>query len=66
MIEKKIVLADCRRWKYCIPGSRLFAKKYGLDFKDFARNGISVEKLLATGDAMAKRIVKWKFGEVDK
>lgn len=44
--------------QYCVRGMREFAAKHGLDFRDFVRNGIAAEDLLATGDGMALKIVR--------
>lgn len=42
----------------CIPGSREFFKRHGLDWEDFIRNGIDVEILLGIDDAMAHEVVR--------
>jgi hypothetical protein len=39
------------------PGAQSFFKRHGFDFRDFMRNGIDAEKLIATGDAMALAVV---------
>lgn len=39
-------------------GAEWFAR-HGLDFRDFVRNGIDEQQLLATGDGMALRLVEW-------
>ncbi|MEC5319048.1 hypothetical protein VSX61_08870 [Brenneria populi subsp. brevivirga] len=42
----------------CAPGARTWFRRYGLDFRAFLRDGgISADKLLATGDALAVRTV---------
>lgn len=43
---------------YCHPGARKFFQRHGLDWADFVKNGIEAEVVLATGDAMAVRIVE--------
>lgn len=43
----------------CIPKSREWAKRHGFDFRDFLRNGIAADTLLATGDAFALKLVEW-------
>jgi hypothetical protein len=48
-----------RRDGYCVAGCRAFAERNGLDMRQFARFGIDAEVLLATGDAMAVRIVEY-------
>lgn len=44
---------------FCVPLSRTWFKRQGLDFRDFIRNGIDAEILLATGDGMAIALVEW-------
>ena len=48
-----------RRAGYCVQGCRAFAERNGLDLKTFAREGIDAETLLATGDAMAIKMVAY-------
>ena len=38
-------------------GTRTFMERHGLDFKAFLRDGLDAADLLATGDAMAERVV---------
>ena len=47
---------------YCSKGMRLFAKRHGLDWPKFVREGIPAEELEATGDAMATKIVRLACG----
>lgn len=42
----RIVLADMKNAGFCIPGVEKFVEASGMDFRDFARNGIPVEKAL--------------------
>lgn len=44
---------------FCVSGTRGLAAQYGLDFRDFARNGIDAARLEATGDPFALALVKW-------
>lgn len=44
---------------YCRNGARALAKRHGLDFRDFVRNGIEAEALESTGDAFALALVAW-------
>ena len=44
--------------RYCAKGARYWFELHGLDWRDFIRNGIESEKLLATGDFLAKQIVE--------
>jgi len=43
---------------YCNKGGRIFGEKHNLDWAKFVREGIDEEELLATGDAMALKIVE--------
>lgn len=52
-----ITAVHARRAGYCLSNCRPFFARHGLDFRDFIRNGIDAEKLLATGDDMAARVV---------
>jgi hypothetical protein len=58
-----ITMRDIRRAKMCSLGARAFAKRHGLDWSEFLKNGIDSDKLLATGDAMARRIVEVANGQ---
>jgi len=42
---------------YCVAGSQTFFKRHGLNFRDFLNNGISFQKLEATGDSMALKAI---------
>ncbi len=53
-----ITINDVRLAGYCASGARRWFEAYSLDFRDFMANGISEERFLATGDAMAIRIVE--------
>lgn len=56
----KVVIQDVRDAGYCSSGARRWFEGYGFDFRDFMANGIDEGKFLATGDAMAQRVVKVK------
>jgi len=53
-----VTMRDVRAARMCSRGARAFFIRYGLDWDDFLKNGINSEKLEATGDAMAKRVVE--------
>ena len=44
---------------FCRDRSREWAKRQGLDWGDFVRNGIAAERLEATGDGLALALVAW-------
>jgi len=62
MVKTKIQHA--RQLGYCLSGVRQFCKKHGLDFADFARNGIDSDILKQTKDAMAIEMSKLAESEV--
>lgn len=43
---------------YCVKSSRAWFRRHGLDWRRFVREGIDAEQLLATGDALAARVVE--------
>lgn len=53
----RITIRDLRASGICVE-ARLWFQRRGLDWKDFVRNGIDAETLLATGDAQAARVVE--------
>jgi hypothetical protein len=44
MTEPPITLGECKEAGYCFKGARKFCERSGVDFKHFARNGMSVEE----------------------
>lgn len=53
-----VTMRHIRKAKMCSRGTRVFFQRHGLDYTDFLRNGIDAEKLAATGDAMALKVVE--------
>ena len=49
--------------RLCVPGSRSFFERHGLDWKGFLRHGIEADRLIATGDAMAMIAVRRAYEE---
>lgn len=43
---------------YCNRGARAWAMRYGLDWAQFVINGLPVEVIEATGDAMGLRLAQ--------
>lgn len=43
---------------YCNRGSRAFFQRHGLDWRAFLRAGLPEESFIATGDAMALKLVE--------
>lgn len=50
--------ADAKAAGVCISGACKFLARHGLDWRDWIRNGMEAEKLIATGDAIAARVVR--------
>ena len=58
-----ITMRDIRRAKMCSIGARAFFIRHGLDWSAFLKQGIDSDKVLATGDAMAIRVVEVASGK---
>lgn len=50
---------------YCARGARRWAERMGLSWPDFVFHGIDSDILLATGDAMALRLVEHVMSRSD-
>lgn len=57
MSKNKITAQHCQQLGYCMKSVKPWFASHGLDFRDFVRNGIEPEKLLATNDEYARKIV---------
>ncbi len=53
-----IRMDDVRAVKMCSRGARAFFERHGLDWSEFLANGITADKLVATGDPMALQVVE--------
>jgi hypothetical protein len=49
---------------FCLPKSRVWARRHGLDWRDFIRNGIDIEMLESINDAFAQALVAHARREV--
>ena len=59
MSEQVIVnMSHVRKARMCSRGARAFFERHGLDWQAFLREGIQAERLEATGDAMAMKVVE--------
>ena len=63
MSEVLVTMHHIRKSGLCSRGARLFCKRWGGDWNDFLINGVSVEILEKTGDAMAIKLAKLARGE---
>lgn len=55
----RVTITDIREAGFCAGGARRWFESYDLDFRDFVKNGISAEALLATNDSYADRVVEY-------
>jgi hypothetical protein len=55
-----VTITDARLAGQCVRGTRKWCEAHGFDFKDALKNGISEEKVLATGDAYGLQIIERK------
>jgi len=58
MSDLIVTINDVRAAGLCVNGSRAWFARHGLDFRAFVREGLDAKTLLATGDAMALRVVE--------
>lgn len=61
--EKRITITDVRRAGHCASGARKWFADQGLDFGDFLKNGVPVEKLKALNDGFADQVIERTFGK---
>lgn len=57
-MSDRATIADVRSVHFCARGARDFFARYGLDWPGFLRDGIPVEDLEATGDALALKVAE--------
>lgn len=53
-----VTIDDVRAVGLCVNGTRVWFARHDLDFRAFLRDGCDADTLLATGDAMAQRVVE--------
>lgn len=56
MSEVRVYIRHVRKAAQCSRGARAFFHRYDLDWSDFLHNGLPVETLEATGNALALRV----------
>lgn len=54
-----ITIDHVRAVGLCVNGTRTWFSRHDLDFRAFLRDGCDADTLLATGDAMAQRVVDY-------
>lgn len=55
----RIHISDLRKTGMCARGSRAFFLSQGWDWQDFLKNGIELETVEKTNDAMAQQVVEY-------
>lgn len=55
--EPRITIDHVRAAGLCVHGARTWFERHALDFRAFLQQGLDAGTLLATGDAMAERVV---------
>lgn len=55
---------DVRAAKVCqaVSGGKRWMLRHGLDYRELIKNGLPAEQFLATGDAIAARLVEVAYG----
>jgi len=53
-----VTAADLRAARYCFAGVRPWFSRHGLDWQAFVEQGISADKLRATGDALIEPVIR--------
>ena len=56
-----ITITDVRLAGFCVSGVKRWFDGQPIDFRAFLKNGVTADELLATGDAMAARVVAAKI-----
>ncbi|PTX49068.1 hypothetical protein IQ03_02457 [Gemmobacter caeni] len=57
----RITVDDLRKVTLCVKGLRRYFNERGLDFKDFVKNGMTVEDAMLHGDeAFIRRVIEMK------
>jgi hypothetical protein len=54
----RVTIQDLRDARYCLAGVRPWFRRHGLDWQGFLANGITAERLRATGDALIEPVIR--------
>lgn len=52
-----VTMADCRKAGYCVAGVRRWLEANGIEWRDFVRNGVAVERVEQIDDAMSQAVI---------
>jgi hypothetical protein len=64
--EHRITIDHVRAAGLCVHGARTWFARHALDFRAFLQQGLDARTLLATGDAMAERVVAFARRQQDQ
>lgn len=53
-----VTMKDIRSCKMCSGGTRAFFTRHGMDWNKFLKEGLPEDQFIATGDAMAMKVVE--------
>lgn len=56
-----LTITDVRAAGHCVKGARPWFAAYGLDFRDFVKNGIESDRLAALDDAILNQVIARKI-----
>ena len=59
-MTERVTIDDIRKAGHCVKGAKAWFERHDLDFRDFLKNGIDVDELLASGDSLAEQVVRSK------
>jgi hypothetical protein len=54
----RVTIQDLRTARYCLAGVRPWFRRHGFAWQDFLANGIEVDRLRATGDALVEPVIR--------
>lgn len=58
-----VTMRDVRAAHFCSSGARAFCARHGLDWATFRKEGLPADVVLATGDALALKVVEVARGQ---
>lgn len=65
-VHPRITIDHVRAAGLCVHGARTWFARHALDFRAFLQQGLDADTLLATGDAMAERVVEFARRQQDQ
>jgi hypothetical protein len=56
--KDRVYAEDLRSFCYCMQGARKFSARFNYPWTVFVKEGVLIDELMATGDAMAIKLAK--------